>query len=94
MVNEWHDLLDEILVVHPLHPAPVEWMRALVVDGVARVGIDAEELDASLVDKVGNGAHELLVEILPLVPAAGRERHDRRTIMSGDHDPELAAYPS
>jgi hypothetical protein len=73
VANERNDLLPDIGIVLPLHPAAMERVRALVRERVAVIDVDRERLDSPGVQMVGDGADQALTLVFPFVPAAGRE---------------------
>ena len=65
-------------------------MRPLVVERIARVGIDAVEFHPPLLDEVAQGVNQLLIVVLPLGATARGKRDDRTPIVAKDGDPEIA----
>ena len=73
VTNERNDLVPDIGIVLPLHPAAMERVRALVRERVAVIDVDRERLDAPGVQMLGDGADQALALVFPFVSAAGRE---------------------
>ena len=92
-VDERQDLLVHVLVEHPLPPAAMERMRALVQERLHVVGADAEDLDASAVDELAQRVDQPLTVQLPLVAVAGGEGEQRRPPVAEDRDPHVVTEP-
>src|SRR5918912_766395 len=92
MPHEWNHLMADVLVVHALHPAPVERMRAAVRERISVGRIDAEHLHAPGVDELADRANQTLTVVFPFVAAAGREGDHRRAPMPEYHHAHVAPY--
>ena len=68
-------------------------MRTLVHEGVAVVGANAEDLDASGIDEISKRADQPGALQLPLIALARGERQHGRSKMSEDRDTEFVAKP-
>jgi len=73
-IDERENFVRYIGVVLRLHPAPMERVRSLVIEGIALHAVDAEDSDSPLVDIRGEGANHALTFHLPFVAAARRAR--------------------
>src|ERR1044071_1626785 len=85
-VDERENFVSYIGVVLRLHPAPVEGMRALVIERIALHAVDAEDSDASRVDVRAECANHTLTFLLPLVAHASGEGEDGRTVVAVNCD--------
>src|SRR5438128_8065506 len=94
MPHEGNDLVTDVLVVHPLYPAPMERMRAAIGERIAMVRVDAERLDAPAVDELRDRADQALAFVFPFVAAARREHDHRRPPVSEHDDAHVAADPA
>src|SRR6185503_526675 len=84
-------LVDDVLVVHHLHPAAVPRMRVAVAVRVAVVGVHAEYLDPAAFDGVGHHADDALALVLPLVATGRRKSDHRRAVVPVDDHTHVAA---
>ena len=91
--RERDHLVADVLVVLPLHPAPVQRVRAAVGERIAVVDVDAERLDRAGVDELGDRGDQPLPFVFLFVAAAGREHDHRRAPVAEHHHAELAADP-
>src|SRR4030095_9527292 len=81
-IDERENLVCNIGIVLGLHPAPMEWVRSLVIKRIALHAVDAENSDAPLLDVRAKGADHALTFLLELVAHAGREGENGPAVVS------------
>ena len=91
--HERDDLVADVLVVLPLHPAAVQRVGAAVGERVAVVEVDAEALHRAGVDQLADRADQPLPLVFFFVAAAGRKHDQRRAPVPEDGDAELPSDP-
>ena len=91
IAREGNHLMADVLVVLPLHPAPMRRVRAAVRERIAMVDVHAEHLDASICEGVLERVDHALALEFPLIAAAGRKDNHRRTPVTVDDDPHVAS---
>src|SRR5262249_49068923 len=85
-VDERENFVCYIGVVLRLQPAPVEGMRAFVIERIALHAVDAEDSDSPLINVRTEGANHTLTSLLPLVAHASGEGEDGRTVVAVNCD--------
>ena len=70
-----------------------EMLPLCQAEGIAVIGVDAEDLDAARLDGSGHRADDPLALVLPLVAAGRRKGDHRRPVVAVDDNAHLAAEP-
>src|SRR5581483_3439904 len=85
-MNERENFIRYIGVVLRLHPAPMEGMRALVLERIAVHAVDTEDSNPARLAVRTESADHALAFHFPFIAAARWKREDRRSIIAVNGD--------